>query len=111
MCPNLGGQSAKNYGGNSIGPTLCWYLEPLPTDKNDFILDIEMLKGEKNSNFNREELFNELYEKIKKYRPDESNWMNASIRRQVLDIFCATPVTNIIYEWLKDDLKSINWIK
>jgi predicted esterase len=104
-------RTPKNYGGNSIGPTLCWYLEPLPTDKSDFILDIEMLKGEKNSNFNREELFNELYEKTKKYRPDESNWMNASIRRQVLDIFCATPVTNIIYEWLKDDLKSINWIK
>lgn len=91
-----------------VGPTMKWYLEPLPLEKTESIVDIRI------SNSKEKIVDKELYEiarKIKDYRPDSSAWLGASQSSQVLDIFGDMPVTEILYNWLEQDLKSIDWIK
>lgn len=102
-------RAPEYYGARSIGPGLNWYLEPLPFERRDFILDIEITKRE--SKGYDEKLLYELDEKIKMYRPDSINWLTSSQTSQVLEVFGDKPVTNIIYEWLERDLAAINWIK
>lgn len=98
----------KNNGIHASGPGLRWYLEPLPSECTDFMLDIEISKID-TDNFD-DNHFYELNKKIKEYRPDDYAWLGAMRTDQVLDIFGDTPITDTIYKWLEADLKSINWI-
>lgn len=91
-----------------IGPTMKWHLEPLPSERAESIVDIKI--SDSKEEFIDEDLY-EISIKIKEYRPDSSAWLGASQSSQVLDIFGDMPVTEIIYEWLEQDLKTIDWIK
>ncbi|AXR16908.1 alpha/beta fold hydrolase [Bacillus sp. E25] len=91
------------------GPSLEWYLEPLPIHEEPKI-EIGISK-EKIRFFEDDSIMEEINEKIKKYRPQASEWLWASRTSQALDIYGSTPVTDLIYKWLEKDLKSIYWIK
>ncbi|RLQ91337.1 hypothetical protein [Planomicrobium sp. Y74] len=99
----------EKFPARSVGPGLKWYLEPLPFDSKEFVIDIKMTKRNKKNN--NDNILYELDQIIKKHRPDSSSWLGASHNGQVLDIFGSSPVTNIIYEWLERDLAKINWIQ
>lgn len=98
----------SSNGIRNSGPGLRWHLEPLSLEYTDFILDIEI------SNIDRDEFnennFYEIDKKIKEFRPNDCAWLSASRTSQVLDIFGDSPITDTIYKWLEEDLKSINWI-
>lgn len=101
-------EKPESNGLRSFGPGLKWHLEPLPLDNTDFILDIKMSKRETSQD--NDNLLSDIEKKIKKFRPNDCTWIYPSQTGQILDIFGATPVTDIIYDWLKKDLKMINWI-
>ena len=43
-------------------------------------------------------------------RPSQREWLYPSLHSQVLDCFNATPVTDVVFGWIKDDLQSLGWI-
>jgi predicted esterase len=100
----------KDIGLHSIGPVLRWHLEPLPLVMKDFILDIQMVTEDSDDNNFFDDIFYDIDKKIKEYRGENSSWLSVTRTEQVLDIFGDTPITDIIYNWLEEDLKSINWI-
>lgn len=102
-------KKTENNGTYVLGPSLRWYLEPLPMEYSNSTLDIEVSKADIN-HYNENHLY-EINKKIREYRPDDCAWLSAVQTDQILDITGSTPVTDTIYSWLKKDLKSINWIR
>lgn len=100
----------KDTGIRSVGPGLSWHLEPLPLEKKDFILDIQIKKKDSDYVYFDDNFAFEINKKIKEYRRDSCMWLSVTRTSQVLDIFGDTPITDTIYKWLEQDLKSINWI-
>lgn len=100
-------EKPKDIGIRSVGPVLRWHLEPLPPEKTDFILDIQIATKD-SDDFNN--IVYEVDKKIKEYRHDNCMWLSVTRTDQALDIFGNTPVTDIIYKWLEKDLKLIDWI-
>lgn len=103
-------QAPKETDGFSAGPGLNWHLEPLPSDYKDFILDIQFTKEDSDDFHLDDNIIYEIGKKIKEYRRDDCMWLSVTRTGQVLDIFEDTPITDIIYKWLEQDLKSINWV-
>lgn len=96
-------EDGKNY---SDAPGLTWYLEALPYDESNRvdiqfkkapISDLDLLTSlhKKNSNLRSEFMFHSL----------------SSITNQTLRIICSTPVTDLVYNWLESELKTIGWLK
>lgn len=92
------------------GPTLDWYIEPLSLNENPQV-EINLHVGDGKKSHYRDSILEEIHERIKEYRPFASEWLFPSHTGQVLDIYGDTPVTNLIYVWLEEDLKSIYWLK
>jgi hypothetical protein len=90
---------------DSRGPWVSWYFEPLPKgSKSEVALQLspvplpnDTLRG--------------LYDKLKAARPEAAPWISAWHEQSALDIFNAKPVTKMVYEWLKRDLKKVGWFK
>lgn len=91
-------------GDNGIfSQTLQWSLEPLPkgeidrvqcdsrADATDFIPDLSH------------------WEYVKGLRPSVE-FFNHTHHHGIVDIFGATPATDLVYEWLRDDLKQLGWL-
>ena len=51
-----------------------------------------------------------IYQSIKENRP-EINYKGFLMRGEVLRLNNPTPVTNIVYNWIDDELKDIGWIE
>ncbi len=60
--------------------------------------------------FNDNNLLHLLIQHNLKMRPEFENSAVAHITSQYLDIFSSTPVTNIVFSWLKEELEEIGWI-
>ena len=88
------------------GPKMAWYFSALPEGK-DSTCTISF-----NDNNYRKiwEHSQELYQNNIRYRSSKRDWICSSLFKQVLDISSATPVTDIVYNWLRSDLERIGWI-
>jgi hypothetical protein len=86
-------------------PALDYYLEPLPRSESNAV-EIQL-----SSAFPPfEEIVNDVSGKIKKLRPLYEGRLGVTRTQRMLDIFGRTPVTDLTYEWLTKDLKSIDWV-
>ncbi|WP_377520073.1 alpha/beta fold hydrolase [Priestia megaterium] len=101
--------SPENFDDHSVGPRLRWHLEPLPLNHTESIIDIKISKREQ-VEFHDENYY-EIANKIKEYRAQDCAWLSTIRKGQGLDIFEDTPITDTIYKWLEEDLKSISLIK
>lgn len=72
--------------------------------------DIQFTKEDSDDFHLDDNIIYEIGKKIKEYRRDDCMWLSVTRTGQVLDIFEDTPITDIIYKWLEQDLKSINWV-
>ena len=43
-------------------------------------------------------------------RPLVHEWLFPSLHSQTLRCFEATPITDVVFQWIEDDLKSIGWM-
>lgn len=80
-------------------PSLAWYLEPLGAGTNQ--LEIRDFKGDE---IYESGLHEELREKAR-----ERKWSSYILYGGV-HTSGQTPVTDLIYQWLKQDLKSVSWL-
>ncbi len=86
-------------------PQLAWYIEALPKSERTCV-DIQLVETQLNP-FN---IFNSLFQNNLRLRPDAEIEDLAHIDWGHVDIFKSTPVTNIVFSWLENELKSIGWI-
>jgi predicted esterase len=90
-------------------PVLSWYLDPLPKDQSIQVL-IEISERDEKDSLVESDLKN-LFDKLRTLRPESAGWISAQRCEEVLDIFHPTPVREIVYDWLWNDLKKISWVK
>lgn len=93
--------------GHEGSPLLHWFFEPLHSSENN-IIDIKITNERDNERIRNEWELN--IAKLKGTRIQTSSWITSSLHHQVLQIFHSYPVTNIVYNWLWDDLKNISWV-
>ena len=91
------------------GPVLEWYFEPIPLSQRNSV-NI-MLADSPNRSKYRQVLGN-IAEAAKTFRPDFLPAINPSYHSGMLrQVFRASPVTEIVYDWLQSDLRAIKWIE
>ncbi|MDK2789377.1 MAG: hypothetical protein PWP07_2622 [Epulopiscium sp.] len=86
------------------GPTISWYLEPLPYGRQSYI-DLTLGTKEIES---KEFSFEQLVTKFRKLRPEIAT--RHIIHHEILDIFHIGSATRLAYDWLWDDLRWISWV-
>lgn len=106
-CELVGGlEFNENSNSFEDSPALTWYMKALPINARNGV-DIQFRKIE----FNDDELFHSLIRHNLKMRPGIENRDVVHITSQFVDICNSTPVTNIVFSWIEDELKKIGWIK
>lgn len=91
------------------GPSMVWYLSPLPKDQTS-TCSISYDNPEyiwQNSSA----VFEELKKKTRLHRTNDNHYINFAMHNVNCFDSSETPVTNLIYSWLEDDLQHIGWIK
>ncbi|GEM_PF-549100 len=93
----------------SSGPSMTWFLSPLPPNLQSFC---QIKYSDRDDIWtNSSSIFDELKKKTSQLRPENDHYINYTIHSGKCFDSSATPTTDIIYSWLKDDLKKIGWIK
>jgi hypothetical protein len=94
-----------DYSGEYLG--MDWYFDPLPQNEKSSI-DIRL--SNEHLQFGKLVDSNELFEKFRKLRPRLSRYHG--FRSQIIDteLFGPSPVTDLVYKWLSEDLRDISWI-
>lgn len=86
-----------------------WYWNPLPPgslSKVDFVLGDRPISGEENG-------FSLAFKQLYYQRPQVLERSGKRMTVHAIDptIFCLRPVTELVYNWLWNDLKRIFWVK
>jgi hypothetical protein len=86
-----------------------WYWNPLPPgslSKVDFVLGDRPISGEENC-------FSLAFKQLYYQRPQVLERSGKKMTVHTIDptIFCLRPVTELVYNWLWNDLKRIFWVK
>lgn len=93
----------------SSGPSMTWYMIPLPLNEQSFSqIKYKSIDDIWNKS---SEIFDELKKKVSLLRPENDHYMYFTIHSGRCFDASETPVTDIIYTWLENDLKKIGWIK
>jgi len=88
-------------------PCLSWHMEALPTALKN-VLDLTLNQSEEWRN-NYDEMHAILENDIR-IRASQREWLQPALHSGVLRCFDAAPVTNVVFQWIEDDLKRIGWI-
>lgn len=93
--------------GRADAPCLSWHVEALPTAMKN-TLDLTLNQSEKwHNDFDK---VHAVLENDIRIRAPQREWLNPALHSEVLRCFDATPVTNVVYQWIEDDLKRIGWV-
>jgi len=87
-------------------PTFSWYMKPLLISEPN---QINICCKDKNEIWNNTAICDDLIMAQKTLRKDDNIFINNKIHNSDVKL-SDTPVTDIIYEWLEDDLKEIGWL-
>jgi hypothetical protein len=93
---------------SSTDPYINWHFDPLPTGEQTTI-DVNF--GEIEGYDTNHKKLAELYAKLRAYRPQTMSWMSIWMKYQRINIFGSTPATEIVYELLWDDFKSMGFLE
>lgn len=104
-CKIVGGLEFDPDGDINHAPVMDWYWSALPDGNNNEIdIDYRAIQQHDHS------FLEMIYQSIKENRP-EINYKGFLMRGEVLRLNNPTPVTNIVYNWIDDELKDIGWIE
>lgn len=88
-------------------PRFSWYMKPLPISKQNRISIC--CKDEDEIWNNSADICDDLVMAQKTLRKDDRIFITNHIHSGAINL-SETPVTDIIYEWLEDDLKKSGWL-
>lgn len=87
-------------------PRFSWYMKPLPISEPN---QINICCKDDDEIWNNTAICDDLIMAQKTLRKDGNIFINNKIHNSDVKL-SDTPVTDIIYEWLEDDLKAIGWL-
>lgn len=90
------------------GPSMSWYISPLPSHEES---TCHIDYGQKNIMDDHALIFEELKKKGQALRSEDESYIHYTIHGGRCFDSSPTPVMDIVYKWLKDDLKKSSWIK
>ncbi len=92
-------------------PGLQWHWEPLPlTEKSTVEISIARTSNDDISWERIQSLLGENQRIVAKFRPGFATWLGVPLTSLNASIFFhQAPVGEIVYDWLKNDLRRINW--
>lgn len=94
------------YVGDGDDPLMKSYFWPLPAGAKSEIIVQSTTVVE----FNQfDGICEQIFATIASLRPDSASWMSAQASTGRLQIFGETPVSDLVYEWLKTDLSEVHW--
>lgn len=106
-CELVGGlQFSTNATSFTGAPSLTHYWIAVPFGK-DSNIDIQI----REIPFYDSSLFNQVLQTNSTLRPEFRSQTLASISSGYVDVINTTPVTNMVFDWLKKELTAIGWIK
>lgn len=89
-------------------PIMLWYWEPLSTDAQ---CSVDIQFGDIPWQSEDKEFHEAAREKLRRLRANSHQWMYTSRHYSKLnDVLQDKPITEIVYNWLWDDLKNISWV-
>lgn len=104
-CRLVGGLEFDPDSDTSGAPVMDWYWYALPNGSdNEIDIDYRTIPRNDHSFIER------VYQNIKENRP-KMNYKGFIMRSEVLRLNNPTPVTNIVYDWLDNELEDIGWIE
>ena len=104
-CKIVGGLEFDPGSDISHTPVLDWYWSALPEgSKNEIDIDYRTIRQYDQS------FLEMIYQSIKENRPG-INYKGFLMKGEALHLNNPTPVTNIVYDWINDELKDIGWIE
>ncbi len=90
-------------------PIFAWHLEPEPPQSD---ISVALSLGEQPAGVRVErDRLRAAYERLRAFRPRARRWISASFRHEVLEVFGATPATDLTFNWLQRDLKRLKLFK
>jgi len=85
---------------------MSWYWEPLSKPTKS-VIDIQLGQF----HIDEEKYFDMASNRLASLRPEAAAWLDATLHRGVIsDILHVKPATEIVYEWLWDDLARKSWV-
>jgi len=92
-------------------PGLHWHWEPLPmTDKSTVEISIAETANDDMSWERIQSLMGENRRRVAKFRPASVTWLGVPLTSMNASVFFQqAPLGDIVYGWLKNDLRRINW--
>lgn len=91
----------------SSGPAVTWHVEALPFN-NQNSTDITLNEPE-NLSENIEAMRPVLIKDVMN-RPKQREWIGYSLHSQIFNCVGATPITDVVFQWIEEDLNRIRWI-
>lgn len=95
---------ARQGRGLGGGPSIRWYLEPLPEGSAD-VVDFRL--GEPTDEVDLQS----LQTRLRSARPEASQWIYPAAHYEILDVFHANSATELAYDWLWRDLENVSWVR
>jgi hypothetical protein len=93
-------------------PTMSWYLDPLALGEPSRAV-VQLANSEDDPPKQRHDEWRaELtarQEKIVRLRPQAAGWISTIDTYGIADVFQIAPLVELVYDWIKDDLRAINW--
>jgi hypothetical protein len=89
------------------GPTMTWWLEALPAGE-DAQVAIELKHVEDRDLWGA--IGHELVMRARALRPRQAAWLDATLHSGFLEIFEPPAAEELVYSWLWNDLKRIQWV-
>lgn len=97
----------QDYGSK---PSMQYYLEVLPANEK-FGIEIELNDDRGYFNKDSKAIFESMEKKAREQRGDKCEYISYTIWSGVCMDSSATPVTDVVYKMLIEDLGKIGWIK
>ena len=92
--------------GDEKYPCIQWYLLcKRVTEGNEVVIEERKSEHEEYMKF-----FGEIKESIDRYRVSNAELCSVTLHSQIVELFNEFPLKKIVFNWLKNDLKSIGWI-
>jgi hypothetical protein len=92
-------------------PTMVWHLEPLPAGEASVTRISVAAEGEmprrSDDDWRRE--MEARQSELVALRPEAAAWITTVETHSVADVFQQAPMASILYDWLKSDLRRVEW--
>ena len=92
---------------SSDGPTISWHMEALPETMKNRVFCTQNESEEWQNNLDQ---LRSTLEKDTINRPNQREWLGWTLHSEALRCFGETPITDVVFNWIENDLKELHWL-